>query len=187
MDSFLKWTNNETPKNDQNVDTYISTSGVSTKINQGEKSTDIDKTDALSDGSGSDYILDSDNCESPPNTHRQSPTSPTFTPIDLKKEFLESKAKSNIKIRSLKPLEKTCSTGDLRVYYKQDLKNKVLQLEHRLAGLEKHVDKLEASNSKQTAKSENNTASTSSTSSTYQILKLVGISLICSYIVKMRF
>ena len=184
MDSFLQWTNNEMSKNNQKVDTYISTSGVSTKTNQGEKSPDIDKTDALSDGSGSDYVLDSDHCESPPNPHCQSPSSPTFTPIDPKKEFLESKEKSGIKIRSLKPLEKTCSTGDLRVYYKQDLKNKVLQLEHRLAGLEKHVDKLDTSNSRRTSKTENDT---SSTSSTYEILKIFGISLICSYIVKMRF
>jgi len=185
MDSFLQWTNNEMSKNNQKVDTYISTSGVSTKTNQGscEKSPDIDKTDALSDGSGSDYVLDSDHCESPPNPHCQSPSSPTFTPIDPKKEFLESNEKSGIKIRSLKPLEKTCSTGDLRVYYKQDLKNKVLQLEHRLAGLEKHVDNLDTSNSRRIAKLEN----TSLMPSTYQILKRVSISLLCSYIVKMRF
>ena len=84
---------------------------------------------------GSDYVLDSDDNDSPACG---SPISHTDEACDVNTtapvtEYYSQYAKN---VGSTSTLKKTGSTGDLRMYNKTDLKNKIHTIEHRLLMLE---------------------------------------------------
>jgi len=94
------------------------------------------------DSNNSDYVLDSDHSESPRSPCFDQPESdhiaePCSTADDAtSKSFILRK-------RTDKSITKVSSTGNLRVYHKTDLKNKISAVEHRLLFLEKRLQQLE--------------------------------------------
>jgi len=88
-----------------------------------------------SDGDGSDYVLDSDHSDSP-----RSPLSDHSPPARRSPPASEQIVR---RLRTDKTLTKVSSTGNLRVYHKTDLKNKITAVEHRLLMMEKRLLSIE--------------------------------------------
>ena len=93
------------------------------------------------DGSGSDYVLDSDHSDggsdaSPRNMHNLNDYKESCCDASIPESCMMRK-------RSSKSLKKVSSTGNLRVYHKTDLKNKIGAVEHRLLMLEKRLSNIE--------------------------------------------
>ena len=79
---------------------------------------------------GSDYVLESDNSDSPEMN---------------KSEIVKSETKKirTQRKRTDKTLKKVSSTGNLRVYHKADLKNRIAAVEHRIVNTEKRLETIE--------------------------------------------
>ena len=79
---------------------------------------------------GSDYVLESDNSDSPEMN---------------KSEIVKSETKKirTQRKRTDKTLKKVSSTGNLRVYNKADLKNRIAAVEHRIVNTEKRLETIE--------------------------------------------
>lgn len=96
---------------------------------------------------GSDYVLESDHSDSP--SHQLAAIradTRQLVPIPQTNQATAeyySQYAQNIPGVYLAPLKKTGSTGDLRMYNKTDLKNKINTIEHRLLMLEKRFESIE--------------------------------------------
>ena len=194
MSSFLGWktsdtndqSSNSTESNDQNllniaigtagVDSHLSLSNEHSPVISGKKQNN-DQQD------GSDYILDSDECGSD-TSPRSDKVDEGFKPLSSKMiETSDNKAariQYNTKIRKRcdKTLTKVSSTGNLRVYHKTDLKNKINAVEHRLLMIEKRLQYIEKNNN-------NNNVQYGSDYSIPTIIKMVGGCLILLHLGRM--
>jgi len=90
------------------------------------------KANSGSDGDGSDYVLDSDHSDSPRSPLSDHHSPPSRRSVPTSEQIVR-------RIRTDKTLTKVSSTGNLRVYHKTDLKNKITAVEHRLLMLEKRI------------------------------------------------
>ena len=157
MSSFLGWSNTEPPSNKTQesfddtslLNIAVESTGVDIMPNQSNLSINTNAYDPHSQanqgnqgdsGDGSDYVLDSDASESP-----RSPSSEGGKIRNVERSEL-IRRKTNKSDRSSKALVKTSSTGNLRVYHKTDLKNKISAVEHRLLMLEKRIINIEKKN-----------------------------------------
>lgn len=165
MSSFLGWktsdtndqSSNSTLSNDQNllniaigtagVDNHSSLSNEHSPVISGKKQNNGDDQQ-----DGSDYILDSDECGSD-SSPRSDKVADRFNALNNKMiETSDNNAAqiqyndTKIRKRCDKSLTKVSSTGNLRVYHKTDLKNKINAVEHRLLMIEKRLQNIEKSN-----------------------------------------
>lgn len=109
---------------------------------------DDKRSDARSDST--DYVLDSDDEKDEVKKHRGT----EIKNDEVRETRYTKKTKSDTLTRKLfeynvsyipKPkLIKTCSTGDLRMYSKKDLQNRINKTEHRLVKLEDRIHILES-------------------------------------------
>jgi hypothetical protein len=98
--------------------------------------------DVDGDSNESDYVLDSDHSESPRSPCSDQPESDMIAEPDSTTDVTTSKS-FILRKRTDKSITKVSSTGNLRVYHKTDLKNKISAVEHRLLFLEKRLQQLE--------------------------------------------
>ena len=155
MEFFKSWTNNNNQKiNFSN--SHVTSSGLSLKKDD-KTLRHINSSDSLSKASDcSDFILDSDHCDSDiDNQDEQDQDNQdnqdeqdqdqdqhieneqcTQTEHNTKEYYSQYAPKT-----TPYTLKKTGSTGDLRVYTKTDLKNKINNLEHRILMIEKRLER----------------------------------------------
>jgi len=98
--------------------------------------------DADGDSNNSDYVLDSDHSDSPRSPCSDQPESDLNSKCTAADVMVASKS-CILRQRTDKSITKVSSTGNLRVYHKTDLKNKISAVEHRLLFLEKRLQQLE--------------------------------------------
>jgi hypothetical protein len=161
MSSFLGWNTSET--NDQSTNSTesnnqhllriaVSTAGVdnhSTSANiQSPVISGNKQSNSSDNGDGSDYILDSDECgsDASPRCDKVEDFKPPHVDqmhnhTDVQIQYNDSRLRK----RCDKSLTKVSSTGNLRVYHKTDLKNKINAVEHRLLMMEKRLQNIEKS------------------------------------------
>ena len=100
--------------------------------------------DADGDSNNSDYVLDSDHSESPRSPSSDQPESDRLSgPLCTVDDVIVQSKSHILRKRTDKAITKVSSTGNLRVYHKTDLKNKISAVEHRLLFLEKRLQQLE--------------------------------------------
>ena len=183
MSSFLGWntaasatTKKEhgSPKeHDTLLNIAVEASGIDApeqaSLQTNNESTNVDglAVDVDVDSNHSDYVLDSDHTESPHSPSSDQPERDALSGI-----IAEDAAASCILRRAGVSLTKVSSTGNLRVYHKTDLKNKISAVEHRLLFLEKRLQQLE----------KKSTIIKSSDSSIPMAIKFVGGCLVLLYI-----
>ena len=161
MSSFLGWNTSDT--NDQSTNSTesnnqhllriaVSTAGVDnhsppptiqSPVISGNK-----QSNSSDNGDGSDYILESDECGSDASPRgykvddfKVSSVNTIHNNPDVQIQYNESRLRK----RCDKSLTKVSSTGNLRVYHKTDLKNKINAVEHRLLMMEKRLQSIEKS------------------------------------------
>jgi hypothetical protein len=128
------------------VDSHVPVSDkldISSPVNSGKiqsKKTLSTINDQNCEDDGSDYVLDSEHSDG------GSDTSPRCTGNTYTKHIVNKVAQKIPKrhvSKSDKSLTKVSSTGNLRVYHKTDLKNKIGAVEHRLLILEQRLETME--------------------------------------------
>ena len=156
MEFFKSWTNNNNQKiNFSN--SHVTSSGLSLKKDD-KTLRHINSSDSLSKASDcSDFILDSDHCDSDHcdsdvdnqdnqdvDYHEQENQDDQHLENDQHTQTAHNtKEYYSQYVPKTTPytLKKTGSTGDLRVYTKTDLKNKINNLEHRILMIEKRLER----------------------------------------------
>jgi len=103
---------------------------------------DDSTVDVDGESNHSDYVLDSDPSDSPRSPCSDQPESDIISKCTAADVMVASKS-CILRQRTDKSITKVSSTGNLRVYHKTDLKNKISAVEHRLLFLEKRLQQLE--------------------------------------------
>lgn len=151
MEFFKSWTNNNNQKINF-LNSHVTSSGLSLKKDD-KTLRHINSSDSLSKASDcSDFILDSDHCDSDVDNHDNQDVDYheqenqddqhleneqyTQTEHNTKEYYSQYVPKT-----TSYTIKKTGSTGDLRVYTKTDLKNKINNLEHRILMIEKRLER----------------------------------------------
>jgi len=132
---------------------YIKSTGVDNASSESDIQPGAPESDIHPDVD-TDYVLESDGCD----TQSVSPRSISPEPYNIEDHveyrdglfYTHEKSKPFPTLKNdaatcpqekseQKQLIKTCSTGDLRMYHKTDLKNKICAAEHRILQLEKKL------------------------------------------------
>ena len=164
MEFFKSWTNSNNQKiNFSN--SYVTSSGLSLKKDD-KTLRHINSSDSLSKTSDcSDFILDSDHCDSDhcdsdhcdsdhcdsdhcdsdvdhiDQEHNQEHDQDQYDQHTQTEHNTKEYYSQYVPKTTPCTLKKTGSTGDLRVYTKTDLKNKINNLEHRILMIEKRLER----------------------------------------------
>ena len=134
----------------------------------------------------SDYVLDSENSESPcSDKNVESNNNLQFIEISNNTTMFND----NIdKIFQNNILKKTCSTGDLRLYHKTELKKKINHLEMKFNELERKFENLAKQETYLETKQETNLKTkqeiVSNNNNFYQAIKWCGLSILLYHVVK---
>jgi hypothetical protein len=157
MEFFKSWTNNNNQKiNFSN--SHVTSSGLSLKKDD-KTLRHINSSDSLSKASDcSDFILDSDHCDSDLDNQDEQDQDNQDNQDEQDQDNQDDQYVENEQCTQTEhntkeyysqyapkttpyTLKKTGSTGDLRVYTKTDLKNKINNLEHRILMIEKRLER----------------------------------------------